>query len=221
MQEFWKKPEQLSAPKPNDPATTPPVPTTIAPKTGDQASPGLDAFNYAIRFVMKNEDGMDWDHDNGEYTNNPKDPGGRTMWGIIQTEYEGFLGRKLSEDEIKAMPRETAVAIYRKNFWEPIHGDSYINQAIVTAIMDTCVNKGLGGCMVILTDALNNHFPVRYGSDLIAAANALDAPTFMNKFEPAVERYIARRIADYPNMEWARKGWMNRSKRLYTLVGQP
>ncbi len=169
---------------------------------------------------MENEDGKNWDHDDGCFTWNPgghSDP--PTKWGIIQEEYEAFAGHDLTIADIKVMPRETALAIYRKNFWEPIHGDSYAYQACATAIFDTAVNKGLGGCMVILTDCLHQHFDVRYGIPLVQAVNNLSPAAFLELFEPAVERYIAARIARYPTAVWAKAGWTNRAKRLISLQG--
>lgn len=182
-----------------------------------QPQPTMTRFDKAIRFVMQNEDGVNWDHDTGEFTNDPRDPGGATMWGVIKTEYETYLGRSLSVEEVKTMPRETAVAIYRKSFWLPIHGDSYKSDAAATAILDTAINKGLGGCMVILQDALSATFPTRYGDEVIAAVDAAE-DRFLALMAEATLRYIEARIEKYPNMAWARKGWDNRAQRLLTLA---
>jgi len=178
-------------------------------------TPGLTRFEKAVRYVMINEDGKNWDHDTGCFTNDPRDPGGATMWGVIKTEYETFLGRTLSIDEVKAMPRETAVAIYKKSFWDQIHGDEYSTDSAAIAIMDVAVNKGLGGCMVCLSDALNQSFPTRYGIDLVSAVNL--SPNFIPLFEQAVQHYIDARIAKFPNMRWAAGGWRNRAQRLLEL----
>lgn len=188
----------------------PPPPTPI----------DLSNFISAVKYVMENEDGVNWDHDDGEFTNDPRDPGGATMWGIVLTEYQQYLGRQLTPADVAGMSRDTALAIYKAYFWNEIGGDSIMSFANATAIMDTAVNKGLGGCRVILRDALNMNFgtDIPYGSDILAAVNALPAKSFIAFFEPAVERYIAARIAKYPNMEWARNGWMNRAKRLLSLV---
>lgn len=216
-----------SSPTPTSPvapspplAPTKPVAPVSPPNLGGLPSapvPPLSAFDRAVRYVLQNEDGVRWDHDDGEFTNNPKDPGGATMWGIIKTEYEEFLGRKLTTDQVKMMPRETALQIYRRNFWGVIHGDAYNDCAKAAAIFDTAVNKGLGGCMVVLTDCLHNHFTVRYGNDLIGAVNAMPVQDFLAAMDRATLNYIDRRIDEFPNMEWARKGWENRANRLPTL----
>lgn len=195
------------------PVAAPPV--VSPPPAGVPAMNGLSNFEKAIRYVMTQEDGKNWDHDTGEFTDDPRDPGGATVWGIIKTEYEGFLGRSLTVDEVKTMPRGTAVAIYKKNFWIPIRGDEYSRIEDAVAIMDVAVNKGLGGCMVILRNALHQPFPERFGDDALRCVNSQEP--FLPFFEKATENYIEARIAQYPNMEWARRGWMNRCQRMTSI----
>lgn len=167
-----------------------------------------DRFKKALDYVLANE---------GPYSNDPRDPGGATKFGIILTEYQEHLGRPLTPEDVKHMELSTAQEIYLKKFWAPIQGDAYAHDSIATAIFDTAVNKGLGGCMVVLTDALHDHFATRYGADVQAAIAKFNAGTFLAHFEPAVERYIEARIQRYPNMIWAKHGWMNRAKRLLNL----
>lgn len=169
-----------------------------------------------IRYVLLNEDGLDYAHDRGTFTNNPKDPGGATMWGIIKTEYERYFDMSLTVDQVKNMTRETAIAIYKRQFWDVIHGDQFATDAQAIAIMDTAVNKGLGGCMTVLHDALNNT-NFHYYSEVVPLIHTTSDKDFLAEFEPALLRYIDLRIAKFPKMEWARKGWTNRAKRLVQL----
>lgn len=188
------------------------VPVVPAPKQSD----GLSRFDRAVRYVMMNEDGKDYAHDRGGFTNDARDPGGATMWGIIKTEYEAALVQNLTVEQVSQMPRSTAEAIYRKKFWEVIRGDDYDSEAMATAIFDTAVNKGLGGCHTILQNALGKDVS-RYGQDCVDAVNNEQPQRFMVRFEDALERYIALRIQQYPSMIWAKNGWMNRAKRLLEL----
>lgn len=218
-----------SAAAPATPAAPPaPSPALSIPPT--PPIPPMTPFEKAAHYVLQNEDGVAWDHDTGAFTNNPKDPGGATKWGITLAVYAEFFGRTRSPDaagrmhwdmtidEVKAMPREIALKIYQRVYWGPIGGDYYTDPAKSAAILDTAVNKGLGGGMVILTDVLHNHFTTRYGLDLIRAVNAMPTPAFLAAMRYAVRRYIERRISEHPNMEWARNGWLNRADRLPTLV---
>ena len=52
----------------------------------------------------------------GGYVNHPDDPGGRTNMGITQDTYESYLGRDVSEQEMKDMPKLDVAAIYKKMY---------------------------------------------------------------------------------------------------------
>lgn len=183
-----------------------PVMIAIPPKNGESVK---TRFDKALEYVLKNE---------GPFSNNPKDPGGATQYGIIQTEYEKYLNRKLTVEAVRNMPLSTAKEIYRKEFWNEIKGDQYDTDSKAIAIFDTAVNKGIGGCMVCLRDALDNEGLSRFGEDTVTAVNMVEPTHFMGRFSAAVLHYIIARINKYPNMEWARKGWNNRALRLMDLL---
>ncbi len=182
--------------------------TTMSP-AGLAMSP---RFTNALNYVLVNE---------GPYSNDPRDPGGATKYGIVLTEYESYLKKTLTPNDVENMDLPTAQAIYLRSFWHPIQGDAYASDAVATAIFDTAVNKGLGGCKIILEDALKGNFggeAWQYQEDLLAAVNALSPQGFITVFEPAVERYINARVERFPNMTWAQQGWLNRAQKLFTLV---
>ncbi len=171
-------------------------------------------FLKALDYVLPNE---------GPYSNDPDDPGGPTCHGIILTEYEDFLGKMLTPDDVKNMSLDTARAIYLKKFWNPIHGDAYLSDAKATAIFDTAVNKGLGGCKSILNDVFKNSFQGEawvYGSDLIARVNLDSDGTFLGAMTAEVENHIEAKIAHNPKLAKFRNGWRNRAQRLLTLAAQ-
>lgn len=192
------------------------------PQTPPSAPAPLTRFEKAVHFLLENEDGKRWDHDNGCFTFNPgghSDP--PTKWGVTQEEYSRFLGFDLAPAQVALQPREVAVQIYRKFFWEPVRGDAYLEESTAIAVMDTAVNKGLGGCKLILTDACHQTFrgeAWEYGPDLIAAVNSLTGQSFLNEMTRAVLNYIEARICKYPAAEWARAGWTNRARRLQKIL---
>lgn len=76
----------------------------------------------------------------GRYSNNPSDPGGETMWGVtrrtaLSVGYNGSM---------RDMPRASAVAIYRKLYYENpgfnLIGD--VSPVIAAELFDTGVNIG-------------------------------------------------------------------------------
>lgn len=76
----------------------------------------------------------------GGYVNNPDDTGGATRWGVTEAVARAY-GYK---GDMKALPRETAVEIYRKKYWVATGYDkiSALSQAVAEELFDTGVNMG-------------------------------------------------------------------------------
>lgn len=76
----------------------------------------------------------------GGYVKNPNDKGGPTRWGITQTTARayGYSG------DMKALPRDTAKAIYLSQYWTEPKFDriAELSSAIAQELCDTGVNMG-------------------------------------------------------------------------------
>ncbi len=179
---------------------------------GSTPPAGANRFDKALEYVLLNE---------GPFSNDPRDPGGATKFGIIKTEYEAYLGRVLTVEEVRDMPLSTARAIYKKKFWNMIRGDEYTHDSVATVIFDTAVNKGLTGCLNCIAMAQTRQLilpmSIPYNDMVIAVVNSFGETTFREHFSAAVLRYNEARVKKYPAMMWAKKGWDARAKRLATL----
>lgn len=89
----------------------------------------------------------------GGYTNDPRDSGGETIWGITKFTADSF-GYK---GAMKDMTKDQAKAIYRARYWiQPKFDQVYkINPAIAMEMLDTGVNMGVGTAVKFLQRALN------------------------------------------------------------------
>lgn len=78
----------------------------------------------------------------GGYVNHPSDPGGATNFGITERVARewGYKGH------MRDLPRETAVAIYRKNYWDRVQGDK-LPDAVAFQVLDAAVNHGTGNAV--------------------------------------------------------------------------
>ena len=89
----------------------------------------------------------------GGYSNDPNDSGGATIWGITEAvaRAHGYKG------EMKDMPRETAVDIYKAQYWDTLSLDdiSVISEKIAYELFDTGVNLGVSEAGTFLQRALN------------------------------------------------------------------
>lgn len=89
----------------------------------------------------------------GAYGNHPSDLGGPTRWGITEAEAHrnGYCG------DMKDYPREMAVAVYLKRYWEGPRIDTIlpISEPIATKLFDIGVNMGVSWPVLFLQQALN------------------------------------------------------------------
>lgn len=85
----------------------------------------MSNFDTAIDRLLGNE---------GGYTDGKGDPGGATNWGISKRSYPDV--------DIKNLTRDQAVAIYRRDFWNKIDGDTLL-PGIGFQLLDFAVNSGI------------------------------------------------------------------------------
>lgn len=91
----------------------------------------------ALAFVLQAE---------GGYSNDPRDPGGETKFGISK--------RAFPELDVASLTREQAVAIYRERYWRPLMLDE-LPGALALAVMDAGVNRGVVYAARLLQTTLN------------------------------------------------------------------
>jgi lysozyme family protein len=70
----------------------------------------------------------------GDYVNDPNDPGKETKYGISKRAYPNLI--------IKDLTREDAFNIYKRDFWNVIRGDS-ISSSVAYQLFDFAVNSGI------------------------------------------------------------------------------
>lgn len=89
----------------------------------------------------------------GGYVNHPADKGGATRWGVTEAvaRAQGYGG------DMRALPRETAVDIYRRLYWTRPGYDRVAARApsIAAELFDTAVNMGPDTASRFLQRALN------------------------------------------------------------------
>lgn len=103
-----------------------------------------DAFPEAFEHVVGIE---------GKYSNNPRDSGGETMYGITfaVARANGYVG------DMRNMPLGVAQAIYRQQYWDLLKLDDIaaVSQKIAHELFDTAVNCGTSKAGKFLQRALN------------------------------------------------------------------
>lgn len=89
----------------------------------------------------------------GNYSDNPKDTGGATMFGITEQVARafGYAG------PMQSLPRDIAIDIYKRRYWLAPHFDQVaaVSQPIAMELFDTGVNMGPSVAATFLQRALN------------------------------------------------------------------
>ncbi len=97
----------------------------------------------AMRHILKFE---------GGYVDHPLDPGGATNKGITKATLERFRGRPVSKAEVRALGDREVAEIYRRFYWDQIHGDR-LPAGLDLAVFDCAVNQGVGRAKTYLVIA--------------------------------------------------------------------
>lgn len=77
----------------------------------------------------------------GGYVDHPRDPGGATNMGITIGTLSRYLGRRATKNEVRNLPKEVALEIYRANYWNKVKGD-LLPFGFDYVAMDGAVNSG-------------------------------------------------------------------------------
>lgn len=128
----------------------------------------------------------------GGYVNNPKDPGGETKFGISKRSYPKL--------DIKALTREQAVALYKRDFWDVVSGNT-LPAGIGYQLLDTAVNSGTGTALRMVQRAVNVADDGNVGPVTIAAIKNIESHDLIMNF-------LAERLVFMTNCS----GWMTFSK---------
>lgn len=100
-----------------------------------------DPASSAIAFVLQHEGGL---------VDHPADPGGLTNFGISQRAYPHL--------DVRALTREQAADIYRRDYWDRLRLDE-LPGPVALAVMDAAVNSGPDRSARLLQEAVNLFAP--------------------------------------------------------------
>lgn len=84
----------------------------------------MSNFDEAVSYVLSNEGGLSVD---------PSDAGGTTNFGISAKQYPDL--------DIRALTRDAAIEIYRRDYWHPALNEIQ-SQRVATKLFDAMVNMG-------------------------------------------------------------------------------
>lgn len=148
----------------------------------------------------------DWSNPKN-FSNDAHDPGGKTMCGIIQREYDAYRKRKNEGvQSVRLITRDEGLDIYEDSYWLP-----YCPQmpaGLDLQFFDSSVNEGTHEAVKILQVALGVTSDGAWGPLTAAAVGAVKNPIV------TVQAFTARRSAVYRQMRgfiYFGHGWETRA----------
>jgi lysozyme family protein len=164
------------------------------------------AFLGAVSFVIDRIEG------GGELVT---DTGGLTRWGISQRAYPMV--------DIEHLPRDEAVALYRRDYWQRVNGDAFPGP-LALALFDGAVNIGAVGAVKILQRLVGVPEDGVAGPQTQAAVARYRKPAQADEllalYLAARVRYYTDLVATKPVHTAALRGWVNRVMRVAVEAGR-
>lgn len=150
-------------------------------------------FDEAIERILSHEGGYTW---------NAADPGGETNWGISKRSYPTV--------NIKALTREGAIELYRRDFWMPVAALATDDPALQFQLLDAAVNHGMGNAVRMLQRACDVAADGHWGLVSQAALDVMDEHDVHLRFMAArFEFWSTLKAFDTFGRGWVRRGAQN------------
>jgi len=130
----------------------------------------------------------------GGWSDHAADPGGKTNFGVTQATLGTYLGRAATADEIRALTKDQAKAIFKKLFWHGV-GAEGMPRGVDLACYDWGVNSGVARGRRAYSEAAHISNPAERVKAIMAARRA----------------FFAAIIAKNGKLAAFRKGWANRA----------
>jgi len=178
------------------------------------------SFKEAQKLVKLAEAG--YSDDKGDRGNYIDIPGGKkrfigTNHGIsarILAKYfnEKGITRLLTKKDMMNLSYQTALKIYKMNYWDAQNLSEISDQSVANVIYDGCVNQGIDGMRSVLRSALEENGVEISDSDNIFSKDVLDKANGVDqeKLFNSIKKYREERYRDSQTFDRHGEGWLNR-----------
>ena len=160
-------------------------------------------FERALAAVLKSE---------GGFVNNPKDPGGMTNLGVTIKTWESFVGRNVTEKEMRNLTPEMVGKMYQQKYWNAVKADD-LPEGVDYLAFDFAVNAGPGRAAKLLQQAVGVTADGAIGPATLKAVAAMQPADLIEKYSAAKESFYR----SLPTFETFGKGWLRRVAEVKTI----
>ena len=133
-----------------------------------------------------------------------------TNHGISAPILQKHLGKIPKREDMEKLTYETAVKIYKKDYWDAQNLSLLCDQSVANVIYDGCVNQGVEGMSQVIRDAAKdqgvNLTGNVYSKSNLRRLNSLEQQELFN----SIKKFRESRYKQAPTWNIHGDGWMNR-----------
>lgn len=150
----------------------------------------LSNYTKSLAYVLKDE---------GGYTNDPRDPGGPTNFGITIADYRMYINKGGTAEDVKNMTVTQAKTIYKSKYWDAMNC-SDLPSGVDYTVFDYGVNSGITRSKRVYNQFKSLSDPVKIinaiNDERLAFLKSLKTwPTFGKGWGPRVQRVRTNSIS--------------------------
>ena len=166
-------------------------------------------FKPCLEFVLKHE---------GGWADHPRDPGGATMKGVTLKVYREYLGRNASKEELRNIPEQHLVEIYKSLYWDKANCDGFL-AGVDLVVFDMAVNSGVSRSARILQRCVGAVPDGIIGPITMDLVNGIPAKDIIIKFSDGRENFY-KSLSTFDTFG---RGWLRRTEeceeKALTMIG--
>lgn len=161
-----------------------------------------DNFDYCLDHVLKSE---------GGFVNHPQDPGKATNLGVTQKVWEAWLGKSVTEDDMRELTPEMVKPLYKAQYWNRVKGDD-LPAGLDLSVFDLAVNSGVHRAGVTLQRIIKAKEDGIIGNQTLFLVKNNDPKDLIQKYAER-RRFFVRGLYTYATFG---RGWEARITRVET-----
>ena len=154
---------------------------------------------------------LSWETD--KYTNNKKDKGGPTKYGIClatwrRVGYDKNGDGVLNEEDVKLLTEEDFHRVFKQNYWNACKADKIQDQSVANMLVDFAYNSGVSKAVKHLQLVLGITADGIIGNKTLFAINKSNGKRLFEAFKKDRKAYLKRIAAG--DQRVFLKGWLRR-----------
>jgi lysozyme family protein len=161
-------------------------------------------YDKCFELVIKSE---------GGFTNDQRDKGnhlpdgreGCTMLGCTQANWENYIGKKVTQEEMKQLRPDDVKPLYKRDYFDAVKGDE-LPIGVDYAAFDFAINAGPNASRKLIQTALGVTADGVFGPATLNAIQKVDGEELLKKFTEAKIKFYQ----NLSNFNVYGVGWLKR-----------